>query len=210
IKHNVFPVDCGVAYREIRQIAAKVRKKRYDAIFMKRFDGTKGVFDIIEIWKEVVKTKHEARLGMVGLGTRNVMDRLRRMVEDYGIKDNVDFLGPIYDFETKISVLAGSKLFVLPSYEENWAIAIGEAMAAGVPVLCYDLPAIRPIWEDNVVWVQKGDKKKFANKIIELLNDEQARNRLSDAGIMFVEKYDWQRIVEEEIKFILSIGVTLT
>ncbi len=206
IKHNLFSVDCGVAYQEIRQIAAKVRSKRYDAIFIKRFDGTKGVFDIIEIWKEVVKTKHEAKLGMIGLGTKKVMDRLSRMVENYGIKDNVDFLGPIYDFETKISVLASSKLFVLPSYEENWAIVIGEALAAGVPVLCYDLPTIRPLWKDKVIWVPKGDKKKFANKVIELLDSEQVRTRLSEAGIRFVKEYDWQRIADKEMMLISSIG----
>ncbi|MGQ9744216.1 MAG: glycosyltransferase family 4 protein [Candidatus Bathycorpusculaceae bacterium] len=206
IKHNVFSVDCGVAYQEIRQVAAKVKSKRYEAVFMKRFDGTKGVFDIVEIWKEVVKIKPEAKLGMMGLGTKKVMDKLRSMVRNYNLQDNVDFLGSIYDFETKISLLASSKLFVLPSYEENWAIVIGEAMAAGTPVLCYDLSEIRPIWGDNVVWVPKGDKKKFANKIIEFLDSEQARNRLSEAGIRFIKRYDWQKIADEEMKLILSIG----
>lgn len=210
IKHNVFSVDCGVTYQEIRQVAAKINNKQYDAIFMKRFDGTKGVFDIIEIWKEVVKTKHEAKLGMIGLGKKEVMERLREMVENYNIENNVDFLGPIYDFETKFSLLASSKLFVLPSYEENWAIVIGEAMAAAVPVLCYDLPEIRPIWEDKVVWIPKGDKRQFANEIIELLNDEQSRNRLAEAGIQFIKKYDWQRIADEEIKLILPSSRTLS
>jgi len=206
IRDNIYSVDAGVNFQEMRKVATKIQSKRFDAVFMKRFDGTKGVFDIIEIWKEVVKSKHKAKLGMIGLGTKKVMDRLRRMVKDCDIVDNVDFLGPIYDFKTKISVLASSRLFVLPSYEENWAIVIGEAIAAGVPVLCYDLPDIRSIWGSNVIWVPKYDKKEFASKVIEFLNDEEARIRLSEAGIRFVRRYDWQKIADEEMKLILSMS----
>lgn len=204
IKDNIYSVDCGVSFREIREIAAKVKSKRYDAVFMKRFDGTKGVFDVIEIWKEVVKVKHAARLGMIGLGTTKVMDRLSRMVKNYDIPDNVDFLGPIYDFETKISVLASSKLFVLPSYEENWAIVIGEAMAAGVPVLCYDLPEIKPIWKDNVVWIPKGNKLRFAKEVIKLLSGENKRLNFERKGIEFIKEYSWGKIADREINLILD------
>lgn len=199
---KIFPVEAGVDYLRTRKIAAKAQTKKYDALFMKRFDGTKGVFDIIEIWKDVTRTKQNAKLGMIGLGTKGVMAKLKRMIEKYGIKKNVDLLGPIYDFKTKISILASSKLFVLPSYEENWAIVIGEAMAAGVPVLCYDLPEIHPIWKNKIVWVPKGDKKIFAGKILELLDDEQARNKLSQIGIRFVKRYDWHEIAEKEIDII--------
>ncbi|MDH5266302.1 MAG: glycosyltransferase family 4 protein [Candidatus Bathyarchaeota archaeon] len=201
---KIFSVEAGVDYSKIREIVAEAQIKKYDALFMKRFDGTKGVFDIIEIWKEVTRTEQDAKLGMVGLGTKQVMAKLKRMVETYGIKKNVDFLGPIYDFNTKISILASSKLFVLPSYEENWAIVIGEAMAAGVPVLCYNIPEIRTIWKDKIVWVPKGDKKTFADKIIELFNDEHSRNELSQMGMRFVKRYDWHEIAEKEINIITN------
>lgn len=204
IMKNVFKVDAGVDYQSIREISSKVKTKAYSAVFMKRFDGTKGVFDIVEIWRDITRARRGAKLGMIGLGTEEVMKRLKKMVEEYDIVDNVDFLGPIYDFKTKISILASSKLLVLPSYEENWAIVIGEAMAAGVPILCYDLSAIQSIWEDNVVWVPKGHKKKFANKAIDLLDDEQARNRLSEAGMQFIRRYDWREIAEREMTIITN------
>jgi glycosyltransferase involved in cell wall biosynthesis len=118
--------------------------------------------------------------------------------------NNVDFLGPIYDFGRKFSILASSKLFVLPSYEENWAIVIGEAMAAGVPVLCYDLPEIRNIWQDKVIWVTKGDKRLFASKVLELLDDERSRIELSLKGLRFIKKYDWNEIAKKEMSIITN------
>lgn len=206
IRNNVFPVTAGADIEAIRNVASQVRNKKYDAIFMKRFTGTKGVFDMVEIWKEVTKIKPEAKLGMVGLGTRDVMNRLHKMVENYSMKYNISFLGPIYEFETKISVLASGEMLVLPSYEENWAIVIGEAMAAGVPVLCYDLPEIRPIWGGNVAWVPKGDKKKFADKTLELLDNDHARNKLSESGMRFIRNYDWHEIAQKEMSIITSLA----
>lgn len=202
IENNVFPVVAGVDFQRIAKAASDTKTKKYDAIFMKRFQGTKGVFDIVDVWKDVVRVKRNAKLGMIGLGTKGVLTKLRKMVETYRIEENVDFLGPIYDFNAKFSILASSKLFVLPSYEENWAIVIGEAMAAGVPVLCYDLPEIKPIWENKIVWVPRGDKKAFASKVLELLDGEQARNELSKIGVEFIRKYDWHGIAEKEMTII--------
>jgi glycosyltransferase involved in cell wall biosynthesis len=201
-QNKVFSVSCGVNYKKIQEIAKKINKKEYDAIFMKRFDGTKGVFDIIEIWKEVVKVKREAKLGMIGLGTKETMLKLEKMINDYNLKENIDILGPIYDFNKKFSILAKSKLFVLPSYEENWGIVIGEAMACGIPVICYDLPEIRSIWQNNVVWVPKGNKKIFTNTVIHLLDNVKERENLSKKGKRFIKKYDWEKIAEKELKLI--------
>jgi glycosyltransferase involved in cell wall biosynthesis len=204
IKKNVHSVDAGVAFNEIRKTITKVDYKQYDAVFMKRLDGTKGVFDIVEIWKDVVKKKPNARLGIVGLGTKSAMDKLNRMITNFGLSGNVDVLGPIYDFEKKISVLGSSKLFVLPSYEENWAIVIGEAMAAGVPVLCYNIPEIKPIWGNNVTWIPKGNKEVFAIKILELLAHPNLRTELSKNGVLFINRYDWREIAEKELNLIRS------
>jgi glycosyltransferase involved in cell wall biosynthesis len=204
ISRNVFSIGAGVDYLGIREIASKIRIKKYDAVFMKRFDGTKGVFDLMEIWRDVARVRKDATLCMVGLGTRDVMNKLREMVEAFGIEKNVDFLGPIYDFRSKFSVLASSKLFVLPSYEENWAIAIGEAMAAGVPVICYNLPAIKPIWHSNVTWVPKGNKSEFAERVIGLLSNEDERRNRANNGTRYIRKYSWSSIADTEMSLILD------
>jgi len=197
-------VECGVYYNDIRDIASRVEKKEFDAIFMKRFDKTKGVLDVIEIWKYVVREIKDAKLILVGHGSKDTLEELNKLIKKYGLENNIKILGPIYDFNKKIEILAKSKLFLLPSYEENWAIVIGEALAAGVPVICYDLPEIKPIWEDKIIWVPRGDKREFAKRIIELLQDDKLRAKLSKEGIEFVKKYDWEEIAKKELELILS------
>lgn len=201
-------VECGVNYDDIVDISNSEKLKKYDAVFMKRLHGAKGAFDIVDAWKRVVDTKHSAKLAIVGGGTKENVNKLRTMIRQFGMEQNIILFGSVYDFKEKISILASSKLFVLPSYEENWAIVIGEAMAAGVPVICYDLPDIRPVWLDNVVWVSRGDREGFAKIILELLGDKKKRTTLSRRGQRFVKKYTWQKIAERELKIITDCGVS--
>ena len=199
-------VEAGVDYDEIRRIASQVKEKEFDGVFMKRFDGTKGVFDVVEIWDYVVSEIPNAKLILIGHGTKANINKLEKMIKEKNLEENVRILGPIYDFEKKFRILAKSKVFLLPSYEENWAIVIGEAMAAGLPVVCYNLPEIQPIWEDNVIWVPKGDKTAFAQKVIEFLTDERLREKFITKGIEFVKQYDWGEIAKKEIMLITLGG----
>ncbi|ALV63859.1 Glycosyltransferase [Thermococcus sp. 2319x1] len=192
-------VEAGVDYEEIRRIASQVKEKEFDGVFMKRFDGTKGVFDVVEIWKHVVSEIPDAKLVLIGHGTKANVKRLKRMIQEKKLENSVCILDPIYDFEEKFRTLARAKVFLLPSYEENWAIVIGEAMATGLPVVCYNLPEIQPIWEDNVIWVPKGNKEEFAKKVVELLQDDELRKRLGEKGAEFVKKYDWEMIAKKEL-----------
>ncbi|MBO8161811.1 MAG: glycosyltransferase family 4 protein [Thermosipho sp. (in: Bacteria)] len=196
-------VEAGVDYEKIRRIASRVKEKEFDGVFMKRFDGPKGVFDAVEIWENVVSEIPDVKLILIGHGTKANINKLEMMIREKKLEENVRILGPIYDPEEKFRILAKSKVFLLPSYEENWAIVIGEALAIGLPVVCYDLPEIRPIWEDNVIWIPKGNKEEFAKKVVELLQNSDLRELFSKRGIKFVKKYDWDEIARRELQSIV-------
>jgi glycosyltransferase involved in cell wall biosynthesis len=195
-------VPCGVDYQKIRQIATQVKEKIYEGIFMKRLEGTKGVFDVVRIWKEVVNEFPDFKLILVGNSTEKTIAKLNQLIEDNALQHNIIINGPIYEFERKIRTLSESKLFLLPSYEENWAIVIGEALACGTPVICYDLPEIKPVWEDKIMWVRKADKEAFATAILTLLEDNQRQEMMKKSGLEFLKRYDWRQIAEDELKFI--------
>ena len=132
---KVHTVECGVNFTEIREISETVSDKHYDAVFMKRIQAVKGIFDIIDIWKMVLKERPNAKLVVIGEGIDG--EKARRIVKEENLSNNIIFSGMVLDTIEKFQLLASSKLFVLPTYEENWAIVIGEAMAAGIPVITY-------------------------------------------------------------------------
>lgn len=196
-------VRCGVENKKITDFLRKhedERGKEYDAVFMKRLNYGKGILDLLKIWKKVSQEKKDVRLAIIGDGTERVLSRIRGYIKKNNLEKNIHLLGGIYDFEKKFRVLNSAKVFLLPSHEENWAIVIGEAMAAKVPVLVYDLKEIVPIWKDNVEWVRYGDTDEFAKKILICLKDPQKRRKQAFKGFKFIKDYDWGKISKEEFK----------
>jgi glycosyltransferase involved in cell wall biosynthesis len=78
------------------------------------------------------------RLDIAGDG--RLLRTLKEAAERLGIASRVHFLGRREDIP---ALLADADLFLFPSQWEGMGLALVEAMAAGVPVLASDLPALR-------------------------------------------------------------------
>jgi glycosyltransferase involved in cell wall biosynthesis len=103
-------------------------------IFLGRLHPKKRPDAVISAMTDVVRTVPNAVLLIVGSGEAAYVDGLKALVNRLGLADSVRFLG-LLTGDAKWSALAASQLFVLPSLQENFAIATAEAMQLGVPVL---------------------------------------------------------------------------
>ena len=95
-----------------------------------------------------------------------------------GIADKVTWLGFISGVH-KLQALAAADILVLPSYSENFGVAVIEAMAAGLPVVISDQLGI----SDDVGEAQAGlivntDPASVGEAINLLLSDPERRNRM--------------------------------
>lgn len=206
IKHinpnRITPVLCGVDMKAISSAVEKYRDEKgkvYDAVYMKRLSHGKGAFDLLEIWKKVVAKKSDAKLAIIGPGSEDTLKAIGDFITVNKLEKNIDLLGPIYDLDNKYRIINSAKVFILPTYEENWAIVIGEAMAASLPVVCYKLKEITPIWKDNLTWIELGDTQAFANDVLELIADKAKQAKMADKAFQFVKQFDWQAIGESEL-----------
>ncbi len=196
-------VYCGVEYNHIVSITNKYKNekgKKYDAIYVKRLNNGKGVFDLLKIWNLVVKSKPNSTLAIIGDGPRDTVNKMKKYIKENNMTRNITFMGVIYDLEEKFRIINSAKVFILPSHEENWAIVIGESMATRVPVIAYNLKEIKPIWKDNVEWVKTGNISEFAEKILNYIDDERKRAKITQKAFSFIKQYDWKRIAEQEFK----------
>jgi glycosyltransferase involved in cell wall biosynthesis len=196
-------VKCGVNLIEIENVRNKFEvKKTYDAVFMKRIQAVKGIFDLIDIWELVIKKLPESKLIIIGSGIDEF--EAKASVSRKNLNNNIEFLGAIYDTERKYRYVSQSKLFLLPSYEENWAIVIGEALACGTPVLVYRLRELEEVWEDSITYIDIPDKNLFAETVVNFLGNLSKYDETVKHGLDFVKQYDWQQIADDEIKFIVG------
>ena len=195
-------VACGVDLKSIQKICQKYQTEKglsYHAVFLGRLDHAKGVIDLIKIWNKVCYSFPAAKLLIIGAGSASFTDQIKQLIKEYKLENNIHLQGAVYDIEQKYRLLNSARIFVFPTYQENWGIVIGEAMAVGLPVLVYDLPKIRPIWKNNVIWVKNGNLSDFSSKIINILRDPKLSARKIKQGKDFIQKFDWEKIAKNEL-----------
>jgi len=171
-------------------------KYRYSGCFIGRISREKGIEDVLDIWSNVVKQDPKATLAVIGIATARSALALRRAIACHHLQAHVHFLGRVEE-RVKNEVLRNSTCFLFPSYEEGWAIVITEAMAAGIPVVAYDLPAYEP-FRSAITTVPLGNRNDFSEKVISILRDEALRAEFRVRGFGLLERFDWETIAKNE------------
>jgi glycosyltransferase involved in cell wall biosynthesis len=103
--------------------------------------------------------------------------------------------------EFKVSLLQAADIFVLPSYYENFGIAVAEAMAAGTAV-CISRGVY--IWEDvleaGAGWVGNGTVEEMAQLLSEAVANPQECQKRGEKGQGYAAThYDWDTIAQQTL-----------
>jgi len=102
------------------------------ALFLGRIHPVKGLSLLVEAWARL--RPYGWQLNIAGNDEIGYQTELQKKVSAAQLSDVVHFLGPLYG-ENKERAFASADLFVIPSFLESFGMAIGEALAHGVPVL---------------------------------------------------------------------------
>jgi glycosyltransferase involved in cell wall biosynthesis len=143
---NPAVVGYGVALADAaRQVSSDVffqawpeTQGRRLVLFLGRLHPKKGGDLLIEAFAKVLESQPLLQLVMAGpddgSGTRA---SLQAQAARLGIAERVTFTGMLSG-DLKWSALQAAEVFALPSHQENFGIAVVEALAMGVPVLISD------------------------------------------------------------------------
>ncbi len=119
------------------------------------------------------------------------------MAKLHGVLDRIVFTG-LLDSRRRIEALVDADLLVLPSYQENFGVAVVEAAAAGLPVVISDRVAIHQEISDAGAGAVVGlDADQLAATLRTWLADGSRREAASRKARPYAfENYDWNRIAE--------------
>jgi glycosyltransferase involved in cell wall biosynthesis len=111
---------------------------------------------------------------------------LRACARRLGVDHQVEFAGTVTG-AAKWKLLADSDVFLLPSRAENMPNAVLEAMAAGLPVVCTPVGAMREMAEEGAVFVPVGDPPAIARALRDLQSAPEVRERMGKANRVAAE-----------------------
>jgi glycosyltransferase involved in cell wall biosynthesis len=106
-------------------------------LFLGRINFKKGLDLLVQALARVVRKRRDLHLVVAGPDDDGWGVRVKGWLQQEGIADCATFTGMLLG-EEKLAALRDARLFVLPSYSENFGIAVIEAMACGLPVVISD------------------------------------------------------------------------
>ncbi|NEO03279.1 MAG: glycosyltransferase, partial [Moorea sp. SIO3I7] len=110
--------------------------------------------------------------------------------------------------DLKAALLKDADVFVLPSYYENFGIAVAEAMVAGTAVVISDQVHI---WENvkdaEAGWVSPCEVQALTRQLREALqNKEECQHRGLKAQEYALKHYSWNAIAQQMIQVYRQIS----
>jgi glycosyltransferase involved in cell wall biosynthesis len=110
------------------------RRGRRFLLFLARIHEKKGCDLLIEAFAKIAASVPDVDLVIAGPDQAGLQARLERRSEKLGINGRVHWPGLLVG-DLKWGALRACEAFVLPSHQENFGIAVVEALAVGRPVL---------------------------------------------------------------------------
>ncbi|MEI6946643.1 glycosyltransferase [Paraflavisolibacter sp. H34] len=143
--------------------------------FLSRVDPKKGMELLL---RALATVSFPYRLCIAGTGTPTYMDSLKALAAELEISDRIEWCGWKAGAE-KLRFLKRISLFALPSYNENFAIAVTEALAMGTPVLVSENVGLADyVLEKGLGWVCRSDVNSIACKLTEIFHSREERLRV--------------------------------
>jgi glycosyltransferase involved in cell wall biosynthesis len=166
----------------------ELRSKRI-LIFLSRIHEKKGCDLLIEAFARVANLDPNLHLLMAGPDQTNLIPKLQVQADALGIADRISWPGMLQG-DMKWGAFYASEVYALPSHQENFGIAVAEALACGLPVIISDKVNIwREIKADGVGIVNddtvEGTEKSLRSWL-ELSANE--RNKMTKKAIATFEQ----------------------
>jgi glycosyltransferase involved in cell wall biosynthesis len=167
-----------------------------------RYAYDKGNDLLLKAWAIIEKEFADWTLDVYGNGNKEPYNKI---IDELGIdKNRCHLYGPTNDV---MKEYLSSSIFMLPSRFEGFGLVIIESMACGVPVVSFDCEnGPRSIITDgeNGFLVQPFDIMAYAERVMQLMRNEELRKRMGANAQKVVSQYDldivglqWKQLFDE-------------
>jgi glycosyltransferase involved in cell wall biosynthesis len=205
--HSIELKKISKIYNGIEINVFQSKREEKTLLYAGRITKDKGIFDLLDAIKEVYDMGY--RLKVILAGFCHIP---KQTIEKKYSNINIEMPGQL-EFDTLKKLYATSTIGVVPSLHEQCSYTAIEMAAFALPLIVSDVDALSEIFEDRktalfnkLVFDQKeglhADKKIFVNNIVELIENEELRNRISaNVRNLYNNKFRLKIMYKHFIKF---------
>jgi glycosyltransferase involved in cell wall biosynthesis len=167
----------------------------------------KGIADLVAVWQRL-GSRPDIPMRLLLL-SKPVSERETRLVADLAARDPRVVHLPGVPYDTVAEYYRASDLFFFPTHLEGFGIVVGEAMAAGLPVVTTRARGVRSvIVEGETAFARPvGDVDGLAEDLGRLLASAPERARLGAAGRGRIQSvFAWDGIIDRLMEALERFG----
>ncbi|MCU0567750.1 MAG: hormogonium polysaccharide biosynthesis glycosyltransferase HpsP [Oculatellaceae cyanobacterium Prado106] len=205
---GVNPVTANPSARQAIREQYGIPGDRPLLLFMSRLDPKKGLDLLIPALEQLLTEGLDFHFVLAGSNAQDpdYEQQIRDRIQSSALGEKTAIAGFVSGHD-KADLLQAADLFVLPSYYENFGIAVAEAMVAGVPVVISDQVYIwEQIQQATAGWVSPCSVDGLVEQLRSGLMDSAERQRRGEnAKAYALEHYSWGAIAQQMMQIYQQI-----
>jgi glycosyltransferase involved in cell wall biosynthesis len=149
------------------------------------FEPRKNLPALLEAFRMLRREGRDLQLVVVG---RQAFTQLLPLGE---LAPHVRLTGAVSD-DALHALYAGAACFVMPSLHEGFGLPLAEAMAAGIPAVASDIPALREVGGETVRYADPRDPEELAAAVRAALDDHEGSQLRAAAARGRARHFRWE------------------
>lgn len=185
---NEFPTENGkFKFKKFIAAGRLSKEKRFDLLIRNFF--------------EFSKNNNDWTLDIYGDGSEK--DNLQKLIDDLKLNNRVKLCGYCSNI---IDKYLESSIYCMTSSSEGFPMVVAEAMSCGLPVICYNIPAMREIINKDCGFiVDEGNHNDFIDKMLLLSSNKNLYENLSKNAKEKSRDFNIKKIGSEWIELFNSL-----
>lgn len=184
------------------KVSLGVKKDSFLIGTVAAFAGHKDYPNLINSFREVKDKINNLTLCCIGDGP--IFENIKKQAKDLNLEKDIIFTG----FRIDIGIFLKSfDLFVLASKKEGLGTSLIDAMAVGLPIVSTNTGGIPELIKngENGILVDPQNPTQLANAIIDLINNSDKRNKLSENSLRYANEFSIETTINKNISLYKSL-----
>jgi glycosyltransferase involved in cell wall biosynthesis len=167
-------------------------------LFVGTIQPNKNLDRLFEAYKNSTVLKDKIKLVIAGQNGWHY-EEVYRSVKELGLTDDIIFTGFIKN-EDLPHMYNYASLFVMPSLNEGFGLAMVEAMACGVPVIASNTGAIPEVAGSAAILFDPFSVEEMSERMCQVLESSALREDMIKRGLERASLFSWKKTAEETLK----------
>lgn len=195
------PEAARACFRPIDFAATEIARRRLGVnndflLTVGTIEPRKNLVTLVRAFEEVARVLPESNLQLVIAGGRGWLSGpIFQMMEKSPARDRIVLTDYLHDDDLR-ALYGSCRAFVYPSLYEGFGLPPLEAMACGAPVIASRIPALAETTGDAALLFDHTSANDLAQKILALVGDENATQKLSKAGLKRASEFSWEQTAQ--------------